>query len=213
MLASYKNKILLFRDKLIKIIHTHINNKNRKKLKNWNPTIICSDCTGGIISNWLGIKFNSPFINLYMNNTDFITALENFDEFIEGEIIEDKLTDKPFPVGIGIHGERIYFMHYPDFETALNKWNERKKRINFNNIRILFTNLGEGIKDLKEKNQIIKRFDQLAFKHKLIITGEKINSPFAIHIKAFDPSIHKIYSYNKWGKRFLDQFDYISFFN
>lgn len=119
-----------------------INANNRKRLTNQTPTLICSNCCGGLLYHWLGLKFQSPFINLYMNNEDFLTAMENFDEFINGEIIEDKNSDKEFPVGIGVHGERIYFMHYPNFSYAIEKWKERVKRIDRNNMAVMMTNYG-----------------------------------------------------------------------
>lgn len=199
---------------LFKIRFILINNKNRKKLKNLTPTIISSDCTGGILYHWLGLNFNSPFINLYMNNYDFLTALENFDEFIESEIIEDKLTDKPFPVGIGKYGVKIFFMHYPDFETALYKWNERKRRIDKSNIGIIFSNLGEGVKEESEFISVVKRFHSLPFRNKIVFVGEDYELDGCYKLKDFD---HKkcinICYYNKYGKRYIDQFDYVQFIN
>ena len=75
-----------------------INENNRKRLINRTPTLICSNCTGGVLYHWLGLKFQSPFINLYMDNDDFLTAMENFDEFINGDIIEDTNSGKSYPV-------------------------------------------------------------------------------------------------------------------
>ena len=62
--------------------HRHINDKNRKRLKNVSPTLICSNCTGGFLYHWLGLQFRSPFINLYLTDSDFVLALENWEQFI-----------------------------------------------------------------------------------------------------------------------------------
>lgn len=113
-----------------------INENNRKRLINRTPTLICSNCTGGVLYHWLGLKFQSPFINLYMDNDDFLTAMENFDEFINGDIIEDTNSGKSYPVGIGYGGCKIHFMHYKSFEDGIKKWNERKARINKDNMAI-----------------------------------------------------------------------------
>ena len=128
-------------------VQNRINRKNQKRLVNKNITLICSNCTGGVLYHWLNLKFQSPFINLYMDNKDFITALENFDEFLTEDIVEDLNSQKSYPVGIGCHGERIHFMHYKDFPSALEKWNIRKKRINRNNIAVMLTNFGAGLTD------------------------------------------------------------------
>lgn len=117
-----------------------INERNRNRLINKTPTIICSNCTGGVLYHWLGLKFYSPFINLYMNNEDFILAMENFDNFISTEIIEDINSGKAYPVGSGFGGCKIHFMHYKSFQDALLKWNERKSRINKDNMTIWLTN-------------------------------------------------------------------------
>ena len=121
-----------------------IDSLNQARLKNKDISLICSNCAGGIIYHWLGLKFNSPFINLYMTGEDYIKALENWEEFLNAEIVEDTSTDKAYPVGIGYLGSKIYFMHYATFDEAIEKWNQRKARINPNNIAFMFTNYAGG---------------------------------------------------------------------
>lgn len=59
----------------VPFVHDTINRRYRKRLKNTNVTLITSNCAGGIIYHWLGLKFNSPFINLWLTNDDYIRAL------------------------------------------------------------------------------------------------------------------------------------------
>ena len=121
-----------------------IDSSNRARLKNKDVTLICSNCAGGIIYHWLGLKFNSPFINLYMTGEDYIKALENWQDFLNTEIVEDKSGDETYPVGIGYSGIKIRFMHYINFKDAIEKWNQRKTRINPDNIAFMFTNYAGG---------------------------------------------------------------------
>lgn len=121
-----------------------INSKNRERLLNHAPTIISSNCVGGIMYHWLGLKFNSPFINLYFSNDDFIKLLENWDDFMSTEIVEDKKSDKKYPVGVGYSDIHIHFMHYKSFEEAIEKWNIRKERIDMDNAVIMLSNFGGG---------------------------------------------------------------------
>lgn len=130
--------------KFITCRQERINAANRRRLINHTPTLICSNCTGGVLYHWLGLEFRSPFINLYMDNPDFLSAMEHFDEFIHADITEDTASDKPYPVGVGPRGERIHFMHYPDFATAKAKWIERRQRIDTDNMAVMLTNLGVG---------------------------------------------------------------------
>ena len=94
--------------------------------------------------------------------------MENFDEFIAGEIIEDKNSGLNYPVGIAVHGERIHFMHYPDFDNALLKWNERKARINQNNMAIMLTENIFGTQSITGK-RFIDQFDYVEYINDLII--------------------------------------------
>ena len=119
-----------------------INENNRKRLTNTEPTLICSNCTGGMLYHWLGLKFRSPFINLYMTPEDFITALEHFDFFISGEITEVKESGKGYPVGRACDGTYIHFMHYSTFAEAITAWNRRKLRMDMNNAGIMLANGG-----------------------------------------------------------------------
>ena len=132
-----------------------INFYNRSQLNNKDISLICSNCAGGIIYHWLGLRFNSPFINLFMTGEDYIKALENWNEFLNTEIIEDTHNNMVYPVGIGYLGIKIHFMHYATFDEAIKKWNQRKFRINHNNIAFMFTNYAGGSK------MLLERFDRL----------------------------------------------------
>lgn len=189
-----------------------INEKNRKRLTNHTPTLICSNCTGGFLYHWLGLQFQSPFINLYMDNDDFLTAMEHFDEFIATPLTEDTNSEKPYPVGIGIHGVKVHFMHYPDFISAIEKWEERKQRIDRHNMAIMLTNLNT---DAQRMPLTVQRFNALPFKNKLIITGVKIAAPNVVTLKGYGQVQHKgIYATSRiTGQRYIDQFDYVGYIN
>lgn len=79
-------------------LQNKINLNNRKRLINASPTLVCSNCTGGFLYHWLGLRFNSPFINLFLWPKDFVCALENWEEFISSEITE-VASDTYYPVG------------------------------------------------------------------------------------------------------------------
>ena len=102
-------------------VHNAINKRYRKRLKNTNVTLITSNCAGGIIYHWLGLKFNSPFINLWLTNDDYIRALENFDDFINTPILECKTENVDYPVGVGWGGIKIYFMIHLKMLTVNGK--------------------------------------------------------------------------------------------
>ena len=49
-----------------------VTNKKREMLINKTPTIISSDCTGGVVYNELGLEFRSPTINMFFSAKDFV---------------------------------------------------------------------------------------------------------------------------------------------
>lgn len=80
----------MIKQKIKSFLQDRINRRNQKKLKNMKPCLVCSNCTGGFLYHWLGLRFNSPFINLYLTPEDFVTALESWSEFISSPIEELK---------------------------------------------------------------------------------------------------------------------------
>ena len=189
--------------------------KLRNKLKNKVPSIIAINCIGGIIYHNLNLKFFSPTINLFFEKEDFFLFVENLKGFLGSELLEYHSADVNYPVGYLTYGNKdilIHFMHYSNFEEAKQKWNERKERINFDNLYIMHM-----ITDATEDD--IDRFNRLPYKNKLLISN--IN-PF----KQKNIFTHNIFSdkdyfpgkilkpKSKYSyKIFLDDIDYVSFLN
>lgn len=125
----------------IRYIQRYYNAKNRARLTNHEPTLICSNCTGGILYHWLGLQFRSPFINLYLTNADFLSALDHLSDFLSAPIDEVNDNRYSYPVGRSqCQGELLHFVHYRSFDMACQKWNERKLRVNWDNMAVMHTN-------------------------------------------------------------------------
>ena len=188
----------------------------RKKLKiSASPSIIASDCLGGFISHNLGLQFCSPTVNLYFTKEDFIVFLENLQEFLSAELCEITDSTVSFPVGLlqwGGECVKIYFMHYSSFSEAKQKWDERKKRVDYANLVILWlipSNL---------TNEDVIRFEHLPYKRKFLITYENpSNSKNIIVNRVFHKKYFpgKILTYpSKFSiKKYMDEIDYVSILN
>ena len=80
------------------------------------------NCIGGVLAHDLGIRFNSPTVNLYMRAEDFIRFCENLDDYLaidemtpctDAAIIDDRT----YPVAC--LGDLVLFLvHYPSVEEA-----------------------------------------------------------------------------------------------
>lgn len=184
--------------------------RKRRKLKNSNPTIISSNCNGGIILHDLGLQFNTPTINLYFNTSDFLKFLSDLNGYLEKDLVE---VECEFDYPAGRLGDiTIYFMHYPSFADAKTKWDERKKRIDMNNLFIMMT----------DKNgctyEMLKEFDRLPFKNKVVFTHKAYSDiRSSVYMKGFENDgqvgILSDWKPGFWKRRWLDDYDYISFLN
>lgn len=208
-----KKKSLI--EKLMKFPRGRYYKKIQKRLINKSPTIIASDCLGGIIYHNLGLKFTSPTINLYINTKDFIVFVNNLKGFIDSEVIEVKDSNEKFPVGeIEYNGQKITlnFMHYNSFEEAKEKWDERKKRIDYSNIYVT-----QIVVDATKED--IEAFDALPYKNKMMIVSK--NHTNSENVKTHEMFLREDYKpgeilhyKGKFSvKRYIDDIDYVEFLN
>lgn len=183
----------------------------RIKLKNKNATIISSNCNGEFMYYDMKLKFLSPTINLSFDMNDYVKMLQNLKWYMEQDIVEYE--DKRFNYPTGMIGDiEIRFNHYNTFEEAREKWNERKKRIDYNNLFII------GIDGDNCTYETLKKFDQLPYKHKVVFTHKPYPEfQSAYYIKGFEKNngIGVLIDFKKqlFVRRYLDDFDYISFLN
>ena len=138
---------------IIKIVNEKTIMKLIKKiryiaLKNRDFSIISNNCWGGHIYQYFGMKYTSPTIGLTFFADEYIKFVTNFDYYINCELTfipksESKYyyrykdRDKYYPIGKQDDIE-VVFLHYKSEEEAYQKWNRRKKRINYNNLIFKF---------------------------------------------------------------------------
>lgn len=196
---------------LCDLLRKRINDQNRKRLKNKDFSLLASNCNGGFICHDLGVKFRSPFVNLWLEPADFLEYLENIKYYMHCELkfINDQMYNHP----IGkLDDVKIYFQHYKSQKEAKEKWIERTSRINLDNLFIIFTD-----RDGCTYQELI-RFDQLPYKNKIVFTNQnypEIKS--SVYIPGFEKekSVGNCFEYVNYfsGKRRYDCFDYVSWFN
>lgn len=145
-------------------------------LKESHVSIIAAHCWGGFAYHALCLPFESPFINLYLSNGDYLQMVKRFDEcrledIEQADSIYDNATQKEYPTGMLCDKIRICFQHYENWTEAYEKWISRASRINRDNLFFEMTcrtekEIAEFI-DLSVKNKIT--FTDLPIKHERII--------------------------------------------
>ncbi|MBQ3443520.1 MAG: DUF1919 domain-containing protein [Selenomonadaceae bacterium] len=141
-------------------------------------SIISKNCFGGFISNLMGLPFRSPFINMTVRDErECIVLYRNLHSYIhlppvlKGTQFEHILKfDYPIYRIVDVD---IHMNHYRDFDEALAKWNERKQRINWDNLFVMM---------FTDKKEILEQFDELPYGKKVCFVSFKSNLPSAWYL-------------------------------
>ena len=128
---NLKRKILekSFREKIVSSM--------RKQINNHDFSIISSDCIGGLVYHDLQMQFKSPTINMFIPAHSFVKLCSDLEYYMDIDPVKVESTDS-YPV-MRIADVILKGVHYHSFEEMRDKWNERKKRINYDNLFMIFT--------------------------------------------------------------------------
>ena len=152
------------------------------KINKNNFTIISNNCWGTFIYKKFGLPYNSPFVNLFIFPKDYIKLLENFSkdslshmEFINKEQskYKDKLIEygedynNDYPIGLLNKEVELHFLHYTSKEDALEKWNRRLEKMNFERLIFKFSDTNQC------KDESIIAFDKLDLPNKVCFTAKQ----------------------------------------
>lgn len=186
----------------------------RRQLRNRNMTIIGNNCCVGIIYHDLGQRFDSPTINLWIPDEYFFEFLNHLEHYVHSAPEQIFLDGIQYPVGRITRGASeilIHFVHYDSFSSARQKWLERGRRINRENLYIVFNTTESGY---------IDPFLALEYQHKVMLTHCDENAPIPENVVDMPVYRHSAesgiilkykspFSFQRW----LDDFDYVSFLN
>ena len=140
----------------------------RRKLKNKDFSIISNNCWGGFIYQYFGMKYSSPTIGLFIMESDYLKMVTDLKGYMDKELVfinpkesrfYDKITNngiKEIKYPVALLGDvEIFFMHYKSKEEVLDKWERRKKRINYNKLLVKFS------ERIDASEEMIKKFCEL----------------------------------------------------
>ena len=152
-------------------------------LKDSSLSIFSIRCFGGILYHTLGLPFLSPFVNMFLSENDYMNFLKIPQDYLKEDIIfKDKAFNDAnkfyYPI-FTLNGIELNMNHYPDFNEAVVKWNQRKKRINWYNLFVTA---------YTESQEFAEQFDKLPYGKKVCFVPFKssLNSSWYIN-----PNIRK----------------------
>lgn len=198
--------------------------KKRDELKKKDISILCNNCTGGFILHDLGLRFDSPTINMFFHDLDFFDFIEHFEYYITKNLIQipnpkydPAAPDYPVAVLSGegaLKDIELHFLHYPNFDEANKKWETRKARLHMDSLYLIWTFMG-----MEPNEELYIRAQNLPIKNKVIFVNHPVDRekfPDFFYIKGFENQIGtgQLGEFmNLRGERYYDQFDYVKWIN
>lgn len=185
----------------------------RCRLRNKDFTIISSNCVGGVIYHDLGLKFRTPTVNLTISMSNMVRLAENLKWYMDQELVRCPHLEEKVgcPVGL-LGGIPVNFVHYKTFKVGKEKWDERKRRINWDRIVIIGTERGDC------DYETLRAFDSLPWPNKVVFTHvdyPEFSSAYHIHGFEDEKELGGVVEGRpqRLFRRYIDEFDYVSFLN
>lgn len=187
----------------------------RRRFAGGCPSILSSNCIGGMMCHDLRIPFASPTVNLLFEPADFLTFVENFRYYLSLDLVEDKNNQrygKGVPVG-KLGDLTLYFIHYQSFDEAKRLWMRRKARVDEKHLFVVAQDFSEQAVELYDE-ELMRRFQALPYP-KVLYSLKPRHLTDCVYsenlMRNYQPG--DMFSIRPDGRRGFDDFDWVSWLN
>lgn len=153
--------------------------RQRKLLKGTDFTIISNNCWGSFTYQKYGLIYRTPTIGLSIMEEDFVKMCQNLKYYMCNakfifikpeeskyyEFLSSMGSNLEYPIGL-LDDIEVHFIHYKTEQEAIEKWERRAMRINWNKILIKLSDRGQMTLEL------LKNFSELPYEHKVFFAGD-----------------------------------------
>lgn len=148
----------------------------RARVTNRDFTIISNDCFGGMAYEELGMRYDSPFVGLFIPPVDYMKLLHDVrccqgplqfkprSRFEHINAWRVNIIHKEYPIGVLGDDIEVHFLHYKSQEEALAKWTRRAERIHWDNLLVKIC-----WHEDERMESWVREFDALPFARKLAL--------------------------------------------
>lgn len=170
----------------------------RKCINNSDFTIISNNCWGGVLYEYFGMQKASPTVGMWFFADDYLKFVKNLKYYtnIKIEVVipqESKYYEKLIEMGsigglVGILDDiEVILLHFHDKKSAVEKWNRRLKRINWDNLIVKFSYMNGCTYEMLEEFDALDLSD-ISNHYKKIMFVPRPMPEFesAIYIKGFE---------------------------
>lgn len=169
-------------------------------LKKKKITILSNTCLAVDVYKELGMEYTSPTIALLCEGDNYLSFLENYRHYLSNDMLLSNNNNNNNNKGLlycseyliprGILDDEVewIFLHSTDIEKDIEKWNERRRRCNLDDVAVLMVIFTD---------EEAERFEKLPYKKKLGIYYEDLNLKSVLYCSEWkDINILAKYNYN-----------------
>lgn len=113
---------------------------DRRRLADARFSVVANDCWAAEVYKRLGRPFNTPFIGNFVFGPDFTRLVTNLDRCLREPLkmgVSSRYVPSPtYPVGAIGDDVEIHFLHYTTSTEALDKWQRRLERFDWDAVRV-----------------------------------------------------------------------------
>lgn len=180
ILAKTKNLKVRVRGRIQREKNAKTIKRTRALLKNKDFSVISQNCIGGVFYHDMQLEFLSPTIDLYFEAPDFVRFVQKLRYYLDLEL--EMHWGEEYPVGI-LGDISVHFMHYGSCTEAAQAWKRRKKRINFDRIIALATDM-EGFSD-----EVYEEWKKISYP-KVLFTSKKRDLQNVVYFPQYNSADH-----------------------
>lgn len=179
--------------------------------KNRDFSLISNNCWGGRIYEDYNLPYLSPTVGLFFYADDYIKFLKDLEVNLSSELkflenskyeianIYRESNRNYYPIGVLNDDIEIHFLHYSTNQDAYEKWERRRKRVNFDNLYVKMCD-----QNLCNYTHI-EEFFQLPFKNKIFFSSKNYtNFDNLVYFSKFrnNSSVGDLYN-DRWSYRLV----------
>ena len=161
-------------------------------------SILSNDCWGGLTYHFFGLPFLSPTINLFFDDPEYLTFLENLDDMLQlipepcgtAYNMDERFEYPVFRIG----SVRLFMKHCRNAEQGKKKWIERCRRINRDNLLVIM------VTTLRSSAE---RFSRLPYAHKVCFVPFETDLPCCVYVDTHGKDLVKYVNSLASGERYL----------
>lgn len=165
----------------------------RRRVVNRDFTIISNDCWGGMAYEELAMRYDTPFVGLFVVIEDYMRLLRRPQFYCEAKMefaTQSRRQEinswreairKPYPIGVLNGDVEVHFVHYASRDEAETKWMRRARRIHWENLLVKVC-----WHDDDRMEDWLREFDGMAYAKKIsLVPNESPDLRHAVRLRDY----------------------------